>query len=137
MILKKYGTSFQSVVPNFNPRALTEIAFRRDRSFSIPVEDFQASYEKVDETSITAETEGDVQDQAEQALMSALKERLEEMEASLGEEGVLVVESQEGEDYPKTRDRKKKVIVEGENRLYFYWWVEPPLRLGVYRKKEG
>ena len=35
MILKQYGTTYQSVETNFNPRALTEIAFRRDRAFSI------------------------------------------------------------------------------------------------------
>lgn len=134
MILKKYGNSFQSVVPNFNPRALTEIAFRRDHAFSVPKQEFEEAYEKVDERSITAETEGDVQDEAEQTLMEALEERVAEAEAGLDEGDVLVLESQEGEDYPKTRDRKKKVIEEGENRLYFYWWVEPPLRLGVYRK---
>jgi hypothetical protein len=27
------------------------------------------------------------------------------------------------------------VVVDGENRLYFFWRVDPPLRLGVYRKK--
>jgi hypothetical protein len=134
MILKRYGNSFQSVVPNFNPRALTEIAFRRDHAFSIPTGEFEEAYEKVDEHSVTAETEGDVHDEAEQALMKALEQKVAAAETGLDEGEVLVLESQEGEDYPKTRDRKKKVIEEGENRLYFYWWVEPPLRLGVYRK---
>ena len=55
--------------------------------------------------------------------------------AALEEGEVLVVESREGEDHPKTRDRKKNVVVDGGNRLYFYWRVEPPLRLGRYRKK--
>ena len=134
MILKQYGTSFQSVEPNFNSRALTEIAFRRDRALSIPVEEFQLSYEKVDERALTAETEGDVQDEAEDDLLKALGEALKELLGSLGEGEVLVVESREGEDAPKTRDKKKNVVVEGENRLYFYWWVDPPLRLGIYRK---
>ena len=48
---------------------------------------------------------------------------------------MLVVESREGADYPKTRDKKKNVVVDGENRLYFYWRIEPALRLGVYKKK--
>ena len=135
MILKQYGTSFQSVEPNFNSRALTEIAFRRDRAFSVPVEEFEASYEKVEEHSLTAETEGDVHDEAESALMRELETRLGELLNVLNEGEVLVVESQEKEDHPKTRDRKKNVVVDGENRLYFYWWVDPPLRLGVYRKK--
>jgi hypothetical protein len=55
--------------------------------------------------------------------------------ADLDEGEVLVVENQEGEDYPKTRDTKKNVVVDGENRLYFYWRIDPPLRLGVYRTR--
>ena len=35
MILKQYGTSYQSVQPNFNSRAITEIAFRRDRAHAV------------------------------------------------------------------------------------------------------
>ena len=135
MILKQYGTSYQSVETNFNCRALTEVAFRRDRLFSIPTEDFQATYEKVDERAFSPETEGDVHDQAEEDLLDSLEESVKEVLVGLGEGEVLVVESREGEDYPKTRDRKKNVIVEGENRLYFYWRIEPPLRLGVYREK--
>jgi hypothetical protein len=135
MILKQYGTSYQSVETNFNSRALTEIGFRRDRVFSITAEEFDAAYEKVDERTITAETEGDVHDQAEDALLKALEGAVQEALAELGDRDVVVVESREGEDYPKTRDRKKNVVVDGENRLYFYWRVEPPLRLGIYRRK--
>jgi hypothetical protein len=136
MILKQYGTSYHSVETNFNSRALTEIAFRRDRVFSIPTEEFVASYEKVEERSFSPETEGDVHDHAEEALLTALEEGVKEALASLGEGEILLVESREGEDYPKTRDRKKNVVIEGENRMYFFWRIEPPLRLGVYRKKD-
>ena len=135
MILKQYGTSYHSVETNFNSRAITEIAFRRDRVFSILVEEFDASYEKADERALTAETEGEVQDLAEEALMKALEGSLQEVLAELGEGEVLVVESMVGEDHPKTWDKKKNVIVDGENRLYFYWRVDPPLRMGVYRKR--
>lgn len=135
MILKLYGTSYHSVDPNFNSRALTEIAFRRNRAFSIPVEDFEASYEQVVERALTAETEGEVHDHAEAELLAKLEEELESLLSGLGEGEVLVVESREGEDHPKTRDKKKNVVVDAENRLYFYWWVDPPLRMGVYRKK--
>jgi hypothetical protein len=135
MILKQYGTSYQSVETNFNSRALTEVAFRRDRAFSLPVEEFEATFERVDERAFSPETEGDVQDQAEEALLKALDAEIAEALAGLGEGEVLVVESKEGEDHPKTRDRKQNVIVDGENRLYFYWRIDPPLRLGVYRKK--
>ena len=27
------------------------------------------------------------------------------------------------------------LVVEGENRLYFHWWIDPPLKVGVYRKR--
>lgn len=135
MILKQYGTTYQSVETNFNPRALTEIAFRRDRAFSIPTEEFESGYEKVDEHALTAEAEGKVHDAAEEDLLKVLEENLKTLLEGLGEGEVLVVESAEGDDYPKTRDKKQNVVVDGENRLYFYWRVDPPLRMGVYRKK--
>ena len=135
MILKRYGTSYQSVETNFNSRALTEIAFRRDRDFSIPTEEFDAAYERVDERVFSPQTEGDVQDAAEEALLKALDAEIASALGALKEGEVLVVESREGEDYPKTQDRKQNVVVDGENRLYFYWRVQPPLRLGVFRKK--
>ncbi len=134
MILKQYGTSYQSVEPNFDCRALTEIAFRRDRQFSIPTEEFETRYEKVEERAFSAEAEGDVHDQAEGELLDALESQVQAALDELGEDEILVVESKEGADYPKTRDTKKNVVRDGENRLYFYWRVDPPLRMGVYRK---
>lgn len=135
MILKQYGTTYHSVEPNFNSRALNEIGFRRDRALSISVEDFIATYEKVEEKSFSPAAEGDVHDHAEVALLKALDAGVAQAIAELGHGDVLVVESREGEDYPKTRDTKKNVVVDGENRLYFYWRIDPPLRLGVYRQK--
>ena len=135
MILKQYGTSYHSVETNFNSRALTEIAFRRDRAFAIPTEEFQVAFEKVEEKTFSPTSEGDVHDHAEESLLKALDERVQEALAELDDGEVLVVESREGEDYPKTRDQKKNVVVDGENRFYFYWRIDPPLRLGVYRKK--
>jgi hypothetical protein len=135
MILKQYGTSYHSVETNFDSRALTEVGFRRDRVLSVTVDDFKARYQKVTEKTFAPEAEGDVHDQAEQDLLTALEAGVADAVAALGESEVLVLENQEGEDYPKTRDTKKKVVVDGENRLYFYWRVDPPLRLGVYRAK--
>lgn len=135
MILKQYGTSYQSVETNFNSRALTEIAFRRDRAFSISTEEFEAAYEKVEERAFSPQTEGKVHDAAEDALLKALDAEIGEALAALEQGQILVVESREGADHPKTRDRKQNVVVDGENRLYFYWRIEPALRLGVYRKK--
>ena len=135
MILKQCGTSYQSVETNFNARALTEISFRRDRVFSIPTDEFDTTYERVEENSFAPEAEGDVHDQAEEELLQTLEADVKAALTGLGEGEVLVVESRDGEDYPKTRDKKKNVVVDSENRLYFYWRVEPPLRLGRYRKK--
>lgn len=135
MILKQYGTSYHSVETNFNARALTEIAFRRDRAFSIPTEEFSSTYEKVDEKALTAAAEGNVQDEAEEALLVELEAKLQDALSGLGEGEALVVEVRDDEGHPKTQDKKTNVVVEGENRLYFQWWVEPPLRMGVYRKK--
>ncbi len=136
MILKQYGNTYQSVETNFNAKALTEIAFRRDRVFSIPTEEFEAGYEKVGEHSFAPTAEGNVHDEVESALMKALDAQVQEAVEALAESQILVMESREGEDYPKTRDTKKNVVVDGENRLYFYWRIEPALRLGVYRKKD-
>jgi len=135
MILKRYGTSYQSVQPNFNSRALTEVAFRRDKALSVGVEEFETSWEQIREHSLTAETEGDVHDVAENELLKKLEAGLRALLEELEEGQVLVVESQEGEDHPKTRDKKRNVVVDGQNRLYFHWWIDPPLRVGVYRKK--
>lgn len=134
MILKQYGTAYHSVEINFDSRALTEIAFRRDRAFSIPTEEFEAGYSKVAERTLTAASEGEVHDETESELLESLEDEVRRVLEELGEDEVLVVESKEGADYPKTRDTKKKVVVDGENRLYFYWSVDPPLRVGIYRK---
>ena len=136
MLLRRYGTTVRSVVPNFDPRAMTEISFRRDREHSIPSEEFDESYEKVREESLAGESEGPVQTEAEAALLGQLEEKLDGLLESLGDDEVLLVESEQGVDYPKVRDRKQGIIVDGENRLYFHWRVDPPLRVGIYRRRD-
>ncbi len=135
MIVRRYGTAVQSVVPNFDSRAMTEIGFQRTSDFSLPADEFFDRYEKVDERALDATAEGDVKDEAEQALLATLRERLDALEAEVGAGHVLMVESQPGQDYPKTRDRTEVRVVGYENRLYFYWTIEPPLRIGIYREK--
>lgn len=134
MLLRRYGSTVQSVETNFDARALNEIGFRRDQRWSLPWPEFEASYTRVEGGDISADSEGWVQDEAEQELLRVLEARLQERLASLGPDEVLLVESEQGNDYPKTRDEKKTVPVEGENRLHFTWRVDPPLRVGVYRK---
>jgi len=71
----------------------------------------------------------------EAEVIPALVRELHEAFVRHGLQGeVLLVESEQGSDYPKTRDEKKNVVVEGVNKLYFEWRVEPALRLGVFRK---
>lgn len=134
MLLRRYGTSLHSVVPNFDSRALNEISFRRDRTFTVTADDFERDYEKIREHELGGETEGAVQSEAEAALLERLEGDLSEVLATLGEGEVALVENEQGVDYPKVRDHKRGMIVEGENRLYFEWRVDPPLRLGLYRR---
>ena len=135
MIVKRYGTSVQSVDPNFESKALNEIGFRRDREWSLPVEQFDAEYEHLTTHELSAEAEGPVQDHTEQLLLDRLEERLLELEAGLERECVLLVENGDGPDYPKTRQQMRNVVVEGENRLHFEYTVAPMLRIGIYRKR--
>ncbi|MDX1568011.1 MAG: hypothetical protein R3223_09430 [Longimicrobiales bacterium] len=136
MILRRYGSTVQSVDLNFDARAISEVGFRRDHSFSLAAEEFEEGYEKVEERELTATAESSVQDEGETALLDELEERVRSLEEELGDDQVLVVENT-AEDYPKTRDKKKEVVVEGKNRLRFSWRIEPPLRLGIYRRKSA
>ncbi|MDP2958669.1 MAG: hypothetical protein Q8N53_19750 [Longimicrobiales bacterium] len=135
MIFKRYGTSYQSVDPNFDSKALNEIGFRRDQEMVVPVAEFEAGYENVTTHELAAEAEGPVQDHTEQLLLDRLEASLLELEAGLESDHVLVFGNGDGTDYPKTRQAVRNVIVEGENRLHFTYTVGPPLRMGVYRKK--
>ncbi len=135
MILRRYGSTVQSVDLDFDPRSLNEISFRRNREMSTSDEEFARSYVKVREEGLAGETEGPVQSEAEAALLQDLQGRVKALLEELDDGEVLLVENEQGVDYPKVRDRKRGIIVEGENRLYFHWRVDPPLRLGVYRRR--
>lgn len=135
MILRRYGNTVQSVELDFDPHSLSEVGFRRDREFSTAAEEFERSWKKVEERELSATAESSVQDEGETALLEDLEGQVRSLEDELGEESVLVVENTT-EDYPKTRDVKKEVIVEGKNRLHFSWRIDPPLRLGVYRRTQ-
>lgn len=134
MILKRYGTRLHSVRPDFDSRALTEIGFRRDRRLSLGAADFEEEYEAVETVELSADADGPVHDRAEQKLLRNLEQALLRVEADAGE-GLVVIESAQGVDYPKTRDRKQNQIREGRNRLYFHWTVDPPLRVSVFRPR--
>lgn len=134
IIVRRYGTSIESVEIAFDSNALNEIAFRKSQAFSMSVDEFQARYVPVQEYSLTSEAEGHVHGETERALLDGLETQIGEIEDVLGEGEVLTVESRQGVDYPKTRGRQKNIVVEGANRLYFYAYVDPPLRMVRYRK---
>jgi len=135
MIFRRYGTSYQSVDLNFDSRALSEVGFRRDREQSVETDDFESTYETVASHALDAEAEGDVQDHTEQVLLDELAGRIRELDSGLGASEVLVIENEQGNDWPKTRQRTSNVIVDGENRLRFHYTIAPPLRVAVRRRK--
>ena len=46
----------------------------------------------------------------------------------------LVIENEQGHDYPKTRQQTSNVIVEGENKLHFDYTIAPALRVAVHSR---
>ena len=135
MILRRYGTTMESVETNFDSKAFTEVGFRRDHAYSCPVDDFLDRHERVSEHLLEAEAEGDVQDEVESAMLRRLLDELGKIERDAVDGGFVLIESEKGADYPKTRTEQKNVIVEGENRLYFYSSVSPPLKVAVFKAR--
>ena len=133
MIFRQYGISFQSVDLNFDSRALNEVSFRRNPQRSIGSDDFRSAYELVEIHEIFAEAEGDVQDYTEQQLLDKLENEVDALSNSLGEGEALVIENEQGRDYPKTKQQTSNVILDGENRLHFFYTIAPPLRIARYR----
>ncbi len=135
MILRRYGKTLQSVETVFESTALTEIGFRRDGTWSMDREEFEASHRRLEERELAPEATGWVQGEVEKELLDRLEEQLHGLARNLAEDEVLVVENEQGVDYPKTREKRETAVVEGENRYRFHWWVDPPLRVGIYRRE--
>ena len=134
MILRRYGSSMQSVEMDFDAKALNEIGFRRDHQFSLPAEEFEAGYREVEVREFAPRDEGWVQNETEQSLLDHLEKQVREMESELGEDEVLLVLNEQGVDYPKAKHSSKTASRDGETRLFFTSWVEPALRLGRYAR---
>lgn len=134
-LFRKYGTNVQSVEIDFDARAMTEIGFRRDRKESIPLDELEAGFELVETRELQATSEGPVQYEAEVEILAKLEAQLRSLHGDLGDDEILVMLNEQGVDYPKLHDRKRGVIVDGENQLYFYWSVDPPLRMARYRRR--
>lgn len=135
MIAKRYGSKVHSVTPNFDARAMNEVGFQRDNEWSMSTDEFMESYEKTETHELTAAAEGDVQGDAEEKLLESLQQQLAAVEKTVGDGDVLMIESEQGVDYPKTRHTQTNQLVGHENRLFFRFTVEPPLRVAVYRRR--
>ena len=135
MILRRYGTTIQSVATNFDSKAFTEIGFRRDHTYSSPADDFLERHARMSGHLLEAESEGDVQDEVESAMLRKLLDQLERIDGDLAEDEFILIESEQGQDYPKTRTQQKNVVLEGENRLYFHSSVSPPLKVAVFKAR--
>lgn len=136
VLLKRYGARFHSVDPNFDAHAMTEIGFRRSDGFSVPADEFEARYQRIDGHELRASAEGRVQTEAEAAVLAALAQQLDALRSALQNGQILVVESEQGRDYPKLREKVTTHVVEGENKLHFIRTVDPPLRIGIYAPRK-
>jgi hypothetical protein len=97
------------------------------------VDEFEA-YAKVGTHELVAEAEGSVQDETEGVLLTRLAEQILALDQRLGAGELLVVDNDQGNDWPKTRQKTSNVVVEGENRLHFQYSIAPALRVTVWRR---
>jgi hypothetical protein len=132
MILKRYGSNLHSVTPNFNARAMNEIGFQRSHEVSLTADEFEQRYQRLAEHQLTAHAEGLVQMDAEERVLQSLRAQIDELLARHNSGHVLLVESEQGRDYPKLHEKITNIVLEGENKLYFHRTVDPPLRVGIY-----
>jgi hypothetical protein len=135
MIVRRYGTTVQSVDPNFDSRAMNEIGFQKNGAWSKSWEEFQSEYQRTGGRELTCKAEGNVQHEVEDRALCDLRDQLKELDQTLGSGEVLLIESEAGKDYPKTREKQRTTVVGAENRLHFERTIDPPLRVGVYKEK--
>ncbi len=135
MILRRYGTNLHSVNPNFDSRAMTEVGFMRNGQMTIAVDEFVEKYERVDGKELSASAAGEVQGQVEDKVLATLRQKLQALEDGAGEDRVLLIENEHGKDLAKTRGVQTSQVVQGLNRLHFEFTIDPPLKVGIYRRK--
>jgi hypothetical protein len=137
MLVRRYGSQVQGVDTNFDPNAITEIAFRRNSAFQMPADDFFASYTRAGEHLVAAKSDAPVQRDAQRMIIQQLLDQIAALEAGLGENEVLLFENEPAKDFPREHEKQEGVIVGGQNRLVFHRHVDPPLRFGRYRRAES
>ncbi len=137
MIVRRFGASVGAVVADFHATAFNEISFMPRPGFSLAWEEFETGWQRVGELLLDSESEGHVKLEAEEALLDLLAHRLAHAERELGPDELLLLESRPGHDYPRTHEHTETLVEDGRNRLHFYYRIDPPLKLGVYRKRAG
>ena len=135
LIFKKYGNSYHSVTPNFDSRAMTEVGFQKSGEQSLSVAEFEQQYELAETRELTSTAEGNVQDRVEKELLESLRQQLIELEQSAGNNAVVVIASEAGKDYPKSREKTSMKVVGSDNKLHFQRSIDPPLRVAIYRSR--
>jgi len=135
MIFKRYGDMLHSVRPNFDANAMTEISFRRDKESTLTPAELESGYGLEEARELTASSEGYVKSVVEHAALHYLENQVLELEQAMGGHAILVVENATGPEAPKTRSSQRTIMEAGENRLHFTFTVEPPLRLGIHRRR--
>jgi hypothetical protein len=137
MIVRRYGITVLSVMPNFDSRAMTEVGFTRDGRLTIPTEEFERAYERVGGHELTARAEGAVQADVEDNVLASLSEQLHRLSGELKADELLLIENEPGKDQAKTRGSQTTTVEAGENRLRFEYVIDPPLKVGVFQRRGG
>lgn len=137
MIVRRMGRNFTSVEPAFDARAFNALTFAPTDAFSCDPEELEARYERIEGREFTGRAEGRVQLEVEEVLLQDLAAQLAAADAALEAGELLVMENQPGVDFPRLHERTETIVEAGENRFRFAWWVDPPLRFGVYRPRAG
>jgi hypothetical protein len=132
MIVRRYGSRIQSVTPNFDSRAMTEIGFLRGNALTMTADELAERYRRTEQRELRASAQGGVQGEVEDAVLASLLEQLEQLEASAGEGALLLIENEPGVDHPKTHSRQMTTVSMGENRFVFEYTIDPPLRVAIY-----
>jgi hypothetical protein len=135
MILRRYGNKVHSVTTNFDSRAMTEIGFMRDNAVSMTADEFESKYARAELHELTAQATGDVQGEVEEKVLADLRDQLTALESAAGPGGIVLIESESGIDYPKTRGTQNTIVEGMDNKLVFGYTIAPPLRVGTWRPK--
>jgi hypothetical protein len=130
MIIRRYGKTIASVDADFDPAAMTEVGFRRNREWEMEIDEFLDKHKLVQGFEIDGTGSDVVQDKAERALLAALLGQLEAIHDRLEEGQFLSIESRTGVDYPRTRYERSTL-----GNQEFTYSIDRPLRVAIWEKR--